>query len=216
MRASQRAYTALRDDILQWRLLPGTVLAEVEQSQRLGVSRTPIREALSRLNSEGLTRAAGGRGVVVSGISLSDVDELFELRETLECRAAGLAAQRGNPNVFAALRDEFGRAPTLLTAAESGRREYYTLVERLDEAIDQAIGNTYLIQAMKSLRIHLVRIRRLAANDTARLTTAAAEHAAIAGAMADRNPRLAEAATILHLQNSLGHIKATQRKEPHG
>jgi DNA-binding GntR family transcriptional regulator len=95
MRASDRAYAALREDIIEWRLLPGTVLAEVEQSERLGVSRTPLREALSRLTAEGLTTAAGGRGVVVTDISLEDIDELFELRETLECKAAALAAERG-------------------------------------------------------------------------------------------------------------------------
>ena len=62
----------------------GTVLAEVEQSARLGISRTRLREALSRLTAEGLTTTAGGRGVVVTDISLEDIDELFELRETLE------------------------------------------------------------------------------------------------------------------------------------
>ncbi len=101
MRASERAYKTLREEILDWSLLPGTVLAEVEQSERLGVSRTPLREALGKLNAEGLTRAArGGRGVVVSDISLEDVDQLFELRETLECKAVALAAERGRLNSF--------------------------------------------------------------------------------------------------------------------
>src|ERR671921_2250844 len=105
MRASDRAYAALREDIVEWRLLPGTVLAEVEQSERLGVSRTPLREALSRLTAEGLT-TAGGRGVVVTDISLDDIDELFELRETLECKAAALAAERGDAALFEQLRKE--------------------------------------------------------------------------------------------------------------
>lgn len=209
MRASDKAYSALREDIIEWRLLPGAVLAEVEQSERLGVSRTPIREALSRLTAEGLARTAGRRGVVVSAISLADVNELFELRETLECRASALAAQRGNPTIFAALHDELAAAPTLLSSADPARHEYYALVGKLDEAIDLAICNSYLAQAMSSLRVHLVRIRRLAADDAVRLIAAAEEHAAIAGAIAAGNPRLAEAATILHLHRSLAHIKAT-------
>ena len=219
MRASDRAYQVLREDIVEWRLLPGTVLAEVEQSERLGVSRTPLREALGRLSAEGLTQAAGGRGVVVTDISLDDVSELFELREILECRAAALAAQRGNPSVFASLNREFGNAPTLLTAADPARHTYYDLVTRLDEAIDSSISNSYLAQAMRTLRVHLVRIRRLAAEDAHRLTAAAAEHAAIAEAIAAGNPRLAEAATIVHLHRSLAHIKATHPlipKEHHG
>lgn len=219
MRASESAYRTLREDIVEWRLLPGTVLAEVEQSQRLGVSRTPVREALGRLCAEGLTQTARGRGVVVTDISLDDVAELFELREILECKAAALAAQRGEPSVFGKLHVELRDAPTLLTAADPARHDYYTLVGQLDEAIDSAISNSYLAQAMRSLRIHLVRVRRLAADDIGRLTAAAAEHAAIAEAIAAGNPRLAEAATTVHLHRSLSHVKATHPslfKESHG
>lgn len=218
MRASEKAYAALRDDIVEWRLVPGTVLAEVEQSERLGVSRTPLREALSRLTAEGLT-TAGGRGVVVTDISLEDIDELFELRETLEGRAAALAAGRGDSATFEELQGELLRAPELINGGDPTRRDYYELVGRLDTAIDAAISNSYLAQAMRSLRVHLVRIRRLAADDAARLTTAAAEHADIAEAIAAGNPRLAEAATIVHLHRSLSHVKATHAphpKEHHG
>jgi DNA-binding GntR family transcriptional regulator len=219
MRASDKAYAALRDDIIEWRLLPGTVLAEVEQSERLGISRTPLREALSRLTAEGLTTTAGGRGVVVTDISLEDIDELFELRETLEGRAAALAAERGDHATFEQLRRELLRAPELIGGQDPALHDYYGLVGRLDAAIDAAISNAYLVQAMRSLRVHLVRVRRLAADDAARLTAAAAEHAAIAEAIAAGNPRLAEAATTLHLHRSLSHVKAThtpQQREHHG
>ncbi|NUP59432.1 MAG: GntR family transcriptional regulator [Pseudarthrobacter sp.] len=219
MRASERAYAALRDDILEWRLAPGTVLAEVEQSERLGVSRTPLREALGRLTAEGLTAAAGGRGVVVTDISLEDIDELFELRETLEGKAAALAAQRGDAATFAQLQRELLHAPELVRGPHPALHEYYALVGRLDTAIDAAISNSYLAQAMRSLRVHLVRVRRLAADDAARLTAAAGEHAAIAEAIAAGNPKLAEAATIIHLHRSLSHVKATHvphQKEHHG
>lgn len=209
MRASDRAYASLRDDIIEWRILPGTVLAEVEQSERLGVSRTPLREALSRLTAEGLTTAAGGRGVVVTDISLDDIDELFELRETLEGKAAALAAERGDAAVFEALRVELLQAPHLINGNDPGRHAYYELAGRLDAAIDAAISNSYLAQAMRSLRVHLVRVRRLAADDAQRLTAAAGEHAAIAEAIAAGNPRLAEAATTLHLHRSLSHLKVT-------
>jgi DNA-binding GntR family transcriptional regulator len=219
MRAGEKAYVSLREDIIEWRLQPGTVLAEVEQSERLGISRTPLREALSRLTAEGLTTAAGGRGVVVTDISLEDIDELFELRETLEGRAAALAAERGDPAIFRQLQDELLRAPALISGSDPARHDYYDLVGRLDTAIDAAISNSYLAQAMRSLRVHLVRVRRLAADDATRLAAAAAEHAAIAEAIAAGNPRLAEAATIVHLHRSLSHVKATHtplQKEHHG
>lgn len=209
MRASDKAYAALREDIIEWRLAPGTVLGEVEQSARLGVSRTPVREALGRLTAEGLTTAAGGRGVVVTDISLDDIDELFELRETLEGKAAALAAARGDRPVFERLHAELLRAPEMLNDSDPARHDYYALVGRLDDAIDEAISNSYLAQAMRSLRVHLVRVRRLAADDAERLQAAAAEHAAIAEAIAAGNPRLAEAATTVHLHRSLSHVKAT-------
>ncbi len=209
MRASDKAYATLREDIIEWRLAPGTVLAEVEQSERLGVSRTPVREALSRLSAEGLTTAAGGRGVVVTDISLEDIDEMFELRETLEGKAAALAAERGERAVFEKLHTDLLRARELISDTDPARHEYYALVGRLDEAIDAAISNSYLAQAMRSLRVHLVRVRRLAADDAPRLNAAAVEHAAIAEAIAAGNARLAEAATTLHLHRSLSHVKAT-------
>ncbi|MDE8588973.1 GntR family transcriptional regulator [Arthrobacter sp. NQ4] len=213
MRASDKAYAALRDDIIEWRLTPGTVLAEVEQSERLGVSRTPLREALGRLTAEGLT-TAGGRGVVVTDISLEDIDELFELRETLEGKAAALAARRGDAATFEQLQRELLNAPALISGGDPALHDYYELVGRLDAAIDAAISNSYLAQAMRSLRVHLVRIRRLAADDARRLTAAAAEHAAIAEAIAAGNPKLAEAATIVHLHRSLSHVKATHASHP--
>ena len=188
----------------------------MEQSERLGISRTPLREALSRLTAEGLTTTAGGRGVVVTDISLDDIDELFELRETLEGRAAALAAERGDPAIFDAAAARTAPGPGTDRRQDPARHDYYELVGRLDAAIDAAISNSYLAQAMRSLRVHLVRVRRLAADDAARLTAAAAEHAAIAEAIAAGNPRLAEAATTVHLHRSLSHVKATHTPQLKG
>ncbi|MBG0740567.1 GntR family transcriptional regulator [Paeniglutamicibacter antarcticus] len=209
MRASDRAYAALRSDIVEWRLPPGSVLAEVEQSERLGVSRTPLREALARLTAEGLTAAQRGRGVVVSNISLADVRELFELRAALECRAAELACERGDRDVFRQLHQELVGASGLLNEADPSRAAYYELVGRLDAAIDAAVDNSYLAQALRNLRVHLVRVRRLSQDNPARLLEAAKEHATIAAAIAKGNAGVASAATTVHLDNSLDHLLST-------
>ena len=124
MRASEQAYLTLRDDILDWRLEPGTVLAEVEQSERLGISRTPLREALGRLAADGLVAAQGGRGLVVSTVSADNIVQLFELRQVLEQQAARLAAQRRDASVFEALRDEFRNAADLLERPDPGDVAY--------------------------------------------------------------------------------------------
>lgn len=206
MRASDRAYSALRADILEWRLAPGELLAEVEQSARLGVSRTPLREALSRLVAEGLASPHAGRGVVVSAISLEAVTDLFDVRMPLECAAVRLAASRGNPAEFAGLADEFARAGLLIEDDDGGTDEYYALVARLDACIDEAARNPYLLQAQRPVRTHLARVRRLARHDPHRLLASAREHEQIALALGTGNADLAEASMRVHLHNSLQHL----------
>lgn len=210
MRASDRAYQVLRSDIMDWRLTPGAVLGEVEQSARLGVSRTPIREALSRLTAEGLTEAHAGRGVIVSEVSLERITELFAVRIPLDCTAAALAAVHGDRNVFERLTAQFESASSLIRNPDDGQRQYYELVAELDAAIDAAAANPYLLQAQKQLRTHLSRVRRLAQDDVARLTASASEHAQIARSITQANSDLAVASTKVHLHNSLQYLLAAR------
>lgn len=207
MRASDRAYRALRAEILEWELQPGTVLGEVELSTRLGVSRTPVREAIARLTADGLVEPLPGRGSVVTDASVESVAELFELRAALEVEAAALAAQRRDEAVFRRLQSEFRDAASLL--ADPGRRAYYDLVSRFDDAMDDAVGNAYLVAAMRNLRTHLVRIRRLSRDNAERLTAAAAEHLLIVDAILAGDPTLARSATRVHLHRSLHNILET-------
>jgi GntR family transcriptional regulator, rspAB operon transcriptional repressor len=205
LRASDRAYLALRSEILDAELRAGTVLAEVEQSQRLGVSRTPLREALSRLAAEGLVSTHSGRGVVVTAVSADNVTELFEVREALEVQAARLAARRRDPETFATLRAEFQDVDGLLT----DKRHYYELVGRLDDAIDAAAGNPFLVSSLDGVRTHVARIRRLSQDDPARLRDAAREHLQILDAIIEGDESLAASATRVHLHNSLRNILTT-------
>jgi len=208
-RASDRAYETLRQEILHWRLAPGAVLGEVEQAARLGISRTPLREALSRLMADGLVEAQSGRGLVVASVSSEAVHELFELREALETSAAALAAQRRDPSVFAELAEDFDGASALV---ERGELEaYYELAARFDDAIDASLGNSYLVSALRGVRTHLRRIRRLAQDDPERLVRAASEHRTIAEAIRDGDADLARHATHVHLRASLRHIQANPR-----
>lgn len=215
MRASDRAYALLRSDIVEWRLAPGAVLAEVEQSARLGVSRTPLREALSRLIADGLAAPHVGRGVVVSAISLEAVTDVFEVRLPLECAAVRLAASRGDRGVFAALAGEFALAGRLIEDDGGPQDAYYALVARLDQCIDAAAGNLYLLQAQKPIRTHLARVRRLARDNPERLLASAREHEQIALALAAGNADLAEASMRVHLHHSLQHLLAPAPPQHH-
>lgn len=214
MRASERAYRALRRDILNWDLAPGAPLAEVELSERLGVSRTPVREAVARLVADGLAAAQRGRGTVVSDVSLDDLTDMFVLRRVLETESARLAAGSDLTHRFIPLAKKFRHvAEDEQTLAEPG--PYYQLISTMDELIDTAAGNEYLSTALSNLRVHLSRVRRMAKDHPTRLAASAVEHSKIAEAIANNDPLLASAATIMHLQASLDHI-LTHAETPKG
>jgi DNA-binding GntR family transcriptional regulator len=207
VRASDRAYDALRDEILSWRLAPGTALSETELAERLGVSRTPLRAALARLALEGLVDTSRGRTGIVPDVSAESVAELFELREALETHAARLASRRRDPAVFGELAAEFARAEQTLAAA--GVDAYYEVVARFDLAIDAAVANPSMRGALEGVRTHLTRARRMAAGNPARLLRAADEHRLICEAIRDGDEALAASATAVHLRASLTEILAT-------
>ena len=214
MRASDRAYSILREEILDGALPAGTLLAEVEQSSRLGISRTPLREALSRLGADGLVAARSGRGVVVTEVSIKDIAALFEVRQALEQQAARLAARHRDVAAFEALQSEFRHADELLENGDPARREYYELVARLDAAIDDAAANPFLLSTLDMVRTHVARIRRLSHDNPQRLREAAREHLLIVDAIIDGSESLAAHATQLHLYRSLKNILGSLEPQP--
>jgi DNA-binding GntR family transcriptional regulator len=203
MRASDRTYRALLDEIQSGALAPGTALAEAELAARFGVSRTPVREALGRLAADGLVIEVSPRLTVVADLALDDIRALFELRRALEETAVRIAATRGDPAAFAALARAFEA-----TDAESaqGTDDYYALIADFDAEVDAAASNAYLAAALRTVRTHLVRVRRLARDKPARLSASVAEHRLIAQAIATRDADLAAHATHVHLHNALASI----------
>lgn len=208
MRAGERAYATLFDEIQTGLLAPGTVLAEVEQATRLGVSRTPLREALRRLASDGLVAQTSPRVTVVAGIDADDIRALFEVRRTLEAEAARLAAVRGDRRVFRGLAAEFASIDTADADA------YYALIARVDAAVDAAVDNAHLSAALLGARTRLVRVRRMARFNPLRLSASAREHELIAGAIARGDPELAAHATHVHLHNALTTILEALTEDP--
>lgn len=203
MRASERAYSALLDDIQTGVLAPGTVLGEVEQSARLGVSRTPLRAALARLTADGLVAQISPRVTVVTAIDGDDIRSLFVIRRALEETATRLAATSPRAPEFAALAAAFD---DVRLDREDARDDYYRLIAEFDAALDAAAANDYLTAALRTVRTHLVRVRRLARHQPDRLSASVAEHRLIAAAIAAGDPDLAAHATHVHLHNALTSI----------
>jgi DNA-binding GntR family transcriptional regulator len=206
MRASDRAYATLLDEIQSGALRPGAVLGEVEQAARLGVSRTPLREALGRLAADGLVAQQSPRVTVVTAIDADDIREIFEVRRALEESAARLAAERGDIAAFASLAQAFAQVDFDGSDDGDRRDDYYGLIARFDETLDAAVANDYLTAALRTVRTHLVRVRRLARDNPDRLSASVAEHRLIASAIAARDADLAAHATHVHLHNALTNI----------
>lgn len=206
MRASEKAYRTLLDEIQNGTLTAGSVLGEVEQSTRLGVSRTPLREAIGRLTADGLVAQASPRITVVTDLDRGDIVELFEVRRALEETAARLAARRADRTVFTELATQFAAVELI---ADAGRDAYAQLIARFDQALDAAVANDYLTAALRPVRMHLVRVRRLARENHTRLHASVSEHRLIASAIAAGDADLAAHATHVHLHNALTNILAT-------
>lgn len=218
-----RVHRALRAEIIEGVLPPGAPLTETEQATRLGVSRTPVREALVRLIADGLVTERGPRSLVVSSIDADDVVALFTLRRALDEQSARVASVDASEPQRATLRDLAARFSAVdparlaadAAAGDPARHGYYALVAEFDAALDAAIAHSpYLAAATAGARLHLARVRRLARDDDTRLAASAREHAAIAQAITDGDAERAAHATHLHLHNALtsilSHLKEKQ------
>lgn len=203
MRAGDRAYATLVAEIQTGELAPGTVLGEVEQATRLGVSRTPMREAIGRLIADGLARQQSPRTTVVTGFDAADIRRLFEARRALEETAARLCAGRPEREAFARLAADFS---AVHVSDDAHIDDYYELIRRFDQELDRAVDNSYLVSALRVIRTHLVRARQLARDNHMRLESSVAEHRLIAEAIAVGDADLAAHATHVHLHNALTSI----------
>ena len=209
MRAGSHAYLTLREDIVTGRLAPGTPVGEVELATRLGLSRTPVREALARLTADGLVRTVSPRSSVVADISATEVTELFHLRIAVECALVRLAARRRDRQTFADVTATIEAARHLNLTEAVDQQTYQEIVAELDRAVVTAAASNYLAGSLDGVRLHVRRLRHLSHDHADRLRRSVEEHLAIARAITDGDETLAVAATTVHLNNSLRHILAT-------
>jgi DNA-binding GntR family transcriptional regulator len=140
-RATDQAYEAIRTAILQGRFAAGERLREEDLADEVGVSRTPIREALRRLDAEGLVDFIPNRGAHVAAWSDSDLNEIFDLRAVLEGFAARLAARRISPVQLARLRDLADRMDALAGAEDVDHDAISELNTDFHGVIVEAAGN---------------------------------------------------------------------------
>jgi DNA-binding GntR family transcriptional regulator len=202
---SQSAYAQLRQMILGGVLPAGTRLQEQGLAEQLGVSRTPVREAIGRLAAEGLvTRPGGGGAPVVHKISVGEIMEILHVRRLLECEAARQAAQ-GQPPVeqFLALR---ARIERFLQGERPSAEAHLEVDERLHDLIAAASGSQLLRALVGSLKVKTRMFDKGSIPE--RFEPGCHEHIAIIDAILARDPARAEMLMRGHLENARAAILA--------
>lgn len=153
----EQAYESIKHDILVGDLIPGSPISEAERAERLGISRTPVREALMALAQDGLVEVFPKRGTFVARLSARDVRESFELREAIETACARLAAERRTEQDIEMMRAALHGEPVpSLDTSYVRAADFHGLIVR-------AAQNRYLTQAFDGTASRIDLASRLAA-----------------------------------------------------
>lgn len=195
------AYDQLYSRIASGDIRPGDRLLETELAATLGVSRTPVREAIRRLESDGIVVHAPRVGAVVRSISQTEVVELYEMRMVLECTAAGMAAKHTSE---AELRSLINLNDQMASAVGDSVK-----VAQLNRAFHRCIlnasRNRYLVQCSESLSHTLILLGKTTLETEARIDLVTKQHTEIIDALKARQPDAAETAMARHMEASLDH-----------
>jgi DNA-binding GntR family transcriptional regulator len=207
--AVERVVTTVREGIKTGRYVPGQRLVEADLMRELGVGRNALREALSRLRSDGFVQIEAHRGASIRRLTRDDVAQLYELREVLEGLASRLAAERiaesdHRDRLLAALESmhEVARTAELPTYMDENIRFHRTIVElsahpRLEELVDQLQIQTFRIQFRSAAAIH---------DRTGMREYSVTEHQSLATAILDGDGARAEDLMRRHLRHTRSGI----------
>ncbi|MDI6894104.1 MAG: GntR family transcriptional regulator [Bacillota bacterium] len=191
-------YEHLKEAILLGRLLPGERLLEVELAEQMGVSRTPVREAMRRLDREGLVALRPFRGAEVVRVPRERAEQLFQVRDALESLAARLAASRTGPADLLLLRSIVEQAQV---AAQNGDYPGVNALNRRFHAeMARLSGNAPLATLLEQIQDHINLLRVTALSRPGRPEEAICEHVGIVEALAAGDGPRAEMLVREHIQ----------------
>ncbi|MBQ7478565.1 MAG: GntR family transcriptional regulator [Selenomonadaceae bacterium] len=191
---------SLREAIRKGVLKPGERLMEIQLAEELGVSRTPVREAIRKLDQEGYVVMMPRRGAYVADMSIRDVNEIFEIRTALESLSNGLAAERITSEELETLQRLLVQIGNHIKDNDMDR-----IVEtdiKFHDLLYQASRNSRLEGIISNLREQLTRFRTLSMSYPGRLEETLEEHRAIVDAIAQGNTEAAQEAAERHMERS--------------
>lgn len=195
-RLAVSVYHQLEDLIFSGELKAGAVLTERRLTETLGVSRTPLRDALLMLEGEGLVKRRGARYLEVAELSIPEFMHILNIRRLLEPEAARLAADRIAPEV---LKDIKTRLQAAVEDAKRGGAETAGLDSELHDMIADAGGNPLMASIIRDLRrrTRIFNLQRM----PERFVDSCQEHIAIVEALLDRDAQRAGSSMALHIDN---------------
>jgi len=197
-------YETLRQAILDGVMRPGERLVEGELSERLNVSRMPIREAIRKLEAEGLVEYQPRKGAVVKGFSEGDIVEIYTIREALEALAAVQAVRNASDQEIALIGEALEEVERLAALGdEADPAEVFEANQRFSQLLIEASHMPRLVQIINTYMAYLERFRRVTMGDSSRREEVYREHRMIFEAIRDRDAVRAEALTRKHVRGGL-------------
>jgi len=202
----------LRQLIISGRFAAGGKLVEQDLAEQFNVSRTPVREAIRKLELEGLVRYQSRRGVVVTGLSPSDIGEIYATREVLEGLAARLAAEHATDQEIAGLRRLLDQMSVAFAAREYKRAAQ--IHTRFNDLLYQIGRNRRLTGILTQFSQYTEHSKLVSLTRRGRAEEIRAEHAAMVEAIAARDPNRAELTARLHVANARRAFFGRERVSP--
>ena len=210
-----RVFKQLQDDILNCKYEPGEILTEMRLSEELGVSRTPIREALKQLELEGLVESIPGKGIVVQGITDKDIEDIYTIRMMIEGLAARWAAEKITPKEIENLKEvlEFEEFYTLKGGATGN---LLRIDSRFHDLVFKASKSRPLMHILSTFHHYVQSARSASFATPGRAQKAFEEHKAIMQAIINGEPELAEKLTTSHVKNASINLMNQKKKNKTG
>lgn len=199
-----RVFHTLREDILSGRYRENEELREMAISEKLGVSRTPVREALRQLELEGLVNIIPNKGAYVTGITEKDVADIYAMRALLEGLCARWAAEHIDEKQLEALEENIYLSE--FHAHKQHPQQLTELDDAFHEILYEACGSKILRHQLRDFHEYVKQMRRRSLSDSERGMEAVEEHKCIMEALQNRDADRAEAQAALHMQNAYDNM----------
>lgn len=193
-------YEQLRKTILAGKMKPGERIVEKEYADKLNISRTPVREALRKLEMEGFVEYIPRKGVIVKEFTLKDIIEIYEIRKSLECLAVKNVIKNIKEDYIDNLKDIVEQMDIL--EAQGDYEGVFNICNDFHQTILSASEMPRLMNMISTLQEYLERFRRVTMSKDSRRHSAIQEHKEILEAIIDRDVKRAEKLTSEHIEKS--------------